>query len=132
MHSPAHEYGPVVLVYGNLEHFVPAADLAPMRAGFKAWLEEDRPRARELAKGRTSPEANALWELLETQRLPSLAPELDALLQTQEQELAALSPAGHLQELGLPVYLLHGAHDSVIPPSETDAASLELGAAEHV
>jgi hypothetical protein len=31
----------------------------------------------------------------------------------------------------VPVYLLHGSHDSVIPPSETDAAHLELGAAEH-
>jgi len=28
--------------------------------------------------------------------------------------------------------LLHGSHDNVIPPSETDAAGLEQGAAEHV
>ena len=32
----------------------------------------------------------------------------------------------------IPVYLLHGAHDNVIPPSETDAAGLELGDARHV
>ncbi len=42
---------------------------------------------------------------------------------------SAASPYGALK---VPVYLLHGAHDSVIPPSETDAAGLELGAAEHV
>jgi pimeloyl-ACP methyl ester carboxylesterase len=131
VHSPANEYGLVVLVYGNLEHFVPAADLPAMRAGFKAWLQEDRPRARALAKLRTTPEANQLWQSLETQRLQTLAPQLDALLESQQEQLASLSAVGHLQALGLPVYLLHGAHDTVIPPSETDSAALELSAAEH-
>src|SRR6187399_2090343 len=37
-----------------------------------------------------------------------------------------------LGEMKVPVYLLHGAHDNVIPPSETDAAGLELGAARHI
>ena len=50
VHMQAHEYGLVVLLYGNLEQFVPETDLAPMRAGFKAWLREDRKAARELAK----------------------------------------------------------------------------------
>jgi len=131
VHSPANEYGLVVLIYGNLEHFVPAGDLPAMRAGFKAWLQEDRPRARALAKLRTTPEANELWQLLETQRLQTLAPRLDALLESQQEQLSSLSAAGHLQSLGLPVYLLHGSHDTVIPPSETDAAGLELNAAEH-
>src|SRR6478736_5677989 len=56
----AHEYGLVVLLYGNLEQFVPKADLEPMRAGLKAWLHEDRKAAREFAKARTTPEANKL------------------------------------------------------------------------
>jgi dienelactone hydrolase len=129
--SPANEYGLVVLIYGNLEHFVPAVDLPAMRAGFKAWLQEDRPAARARAKLRSTPEANELWQLLETQRLQTLAPRLDALLESQQESLSLLSPAGHLKTLGLPVYLLHGAHDTVIPPSETDAAGLELRASEH-
>jgi len=131
VHSPANEYGLVVLIYGNLEQFVPAVDLQPVRAGFKAWLQEDRPRARALAKLRTTPEANELWQLLETQHLQTLAPRLDALLESQRQQLSSLSAAGHLKALGLPVYLLHGAHDTVIPPSETDAAGIELSTAEH-
>jgi pimeloyl-ACP methyl ester carboxylesterase len=129
--STANEYGLVVLIYGNLEHFVAATDLPTMRAGFKAWLQEDRPRARALASLRTTPEADELWQLLETQRLQTLAPRLDALLASQQEQLSSLSAAGHLQRLGLPVYLLHGSHDSVIPPSETDSAGLELNAAEH-
>jgi pimeloyl-ACP methyl ester carboxylesterase len=121
----------VVLVYGNLEHFVPAVDLTLMRPAFKAWLQEDRPRARAFAKLSTTPEARELWQLLETQRLPTLAPRLDALLESQQEQLASLSAAGHLQGLGLPVYLLHGSHDTVIPPAETDSAGLELRATEH-
>jgi dienelactone hydrolase len=127
----AHDYGLVVLVYGNLEHFVPAADLPAMREGFRAWLHEDQKAARAAAQARTSPEADKLWQLLEKQQLQTLAPELDGLLEKQRAELAALSAVGHLQALRVPVYLLHGSHDSVIPASETDAANLELQGAEH-
>jgi dienelactone hydrolase len=127
----AHDYGLVVLVYGNLERFVPEQDLAAMREGFKQWLHEDQKAARAAAKARTTPEAEALWQLLETQRLQTLAPELDRILEGQKAELAALSSAGHLRSLKLPVYLLHGSHDSVIPASETDAAGLELAGTDH-
>jgi dienelactone hydrolase len=129
--SKAHEYGLVVLVYENLEQFVPAADLNALQTAFKAWLHEDRAAAREAAKARTTPEGERLWHLLETQRLQELAPQLDQLLAAQASRLAALSSVGHLQGLSVPVYLLHGSHDSVIPPSETDAANLELDGAEH-
>jgi dienelactone hydrolase len=129
--KPAHEYGLVVLVYGNLERFVPAQDLTCMSAAFKAWLHEDRKAAREAAHARTTPEAERLWQLLETQHLQDLAPQLDQILEAQRAQLAALSSAGHLRDLAVPVYLLHGTHDSVIPPSETDAANLELEGADH-
>jgi dienelactone hydrolase len=131
VHQKAHEYGLVVLVYGNLEHFVPAADLPAMREGFKAWLHEDQKSARVAAQARTTPEAERLWQLLEKGQLQTLAPELDALLHSQNAELAAISAVGHLKHLKVPVYLLHGSHDSVIPSSETDAANLELDGAEH-
>lgn len=131
VHKKAHEYGLVVLVYGNLEHFVPAPDLPAMREGFKAWLHEDQKSARAAARARTTPEAERLWQLLENGQLQTLAPELDALLHRQDAELAALSAVGHMKQLNVPVYLLHGTHDSVIPSSETDAANLELDGTEH-
>jgi pimeloyl-ACP methyl ester carboxylesterase len=130
-HEQAHEYGLVVLVYDNLERFVPPADLPALRGAFKAWLEEDRPRARALASLRTTAEAERLWQLLEEGRLQTLAPELEALLAGQSAALSALSPRDHLREIGVPVYLLHGAHDSVIPPSETDWGDRELGSVPH-
>jgi dienelactone hydrolase len=127
----AHEYGLVVLLYGNLERFVPAPDLLAMRAGVKAWLEEDRPRARHLAAARTTPESERLWKLLESGRVQELAPEIEALLAEKKRELEALSPRGRLASVHVPVYLLHGSHDSVIPPSETDWAALELDSQAH-
>lgn len=127
----AHEYGLVVLLYGNLERFVPAPDLSAMRAGVKAWLEEDRPRARRLAAERTTPESERLWKLLESGRVQELAPEVEALLAEKKRELGALSPHGRLANVHVPVYLLHGSHDSVIPPSETAWAALELDSQPH-
>lgn len=131
VHQKAHEYGLVVLVYGYLDHFVPTQDLPAMREAFKAWLHEDQKAARAAAKARSTPESERLWQMLERGELQTLAPELDALLEKQRAELAALSAAGHLRALRIPVNLLHGSHDSVIPPSETDAANIELDGAEH-
>ncbi len=126
LHEKAHEYGLVVLVHANVEHFVPTPDVPVLRAAFKSWLEEDRPRARALASECTTAEGERLWSLLEHGELQTLGPELDALLATQKNELSSLSPRGHLKEIDAPVYLLHGAHDAVIPPAETDFGALEL------
>lgn len=128
--SKAHEYGLVVMVYGHLESFVPEADLPAMRGAFKAWLQEDRKAARARVAACTSFESVALWHLLESGTLRSLAPKLDALLESRSDELSALSSASKLGQISVPVYLLHGSHDSVIPPYETDAADLELSASD--
>ena len=102
-----------------------------MRAGVKAWLEEDRPRARRLAAERRLPESERLWKLLESGALQTRASEFEVLLAEKQQELGALSPRGRLDRVRVPVYLLHGSHDSVIPPSESDFAALELGSRPH-
>jgi dienelactone hydrolase len=127
----AHEYGLVVLVYGHLERFVPAHELDVMRPAVKAWLKEDRPHARRLAAPRRSPESERLWQLLEKGRVQTLAPEVDAVLAEKTAELRALSPSGRLDAVRVPVYLLHGTHDSVIPPSEVEWAARELRSHPH-
>lgn len=128
----AHEYGLVVLLYQSLDHFVPDADRAVMRDALRAWLHEDRTGALAHASLATTPHAEALFVRLEAGRLQELAPELERLLAGREQELAALSPAARLSSIEVPVHLLHGSADSVIPPSETAWASRELGSREHV
>jgi len=46
-------------------------------------------------------------------------PQMLNAIHTDEVELAALSPRGHLASLHVPVYVLHGSADNVIPPAET-------------
>jgi pimeloyl-ACP methyl ester carboxylesterase len=127
----AHDYGLLVLVYANLERFVPAADFAIVHQALKAWLQERRTQALSLASRRTTLEAERLWLLVEGEKLRELGPQLETILLEQQSELAALSPRGHLRAFRVPVYLLHGAADTVIPPSELDWARLELGAGAH-
>lgn len=129
--SPAHEYGLVVLIYGHLEHFVDASDRDAVAEAFRCWLHEERPLARQAAARIATPRGKALFERLERSRLRELAPELERVLAARSVEFAALSPRGRLAKLGVPVYLLHGSRDSVIPASESEWAGLELGDAPH-
>jgi pimeloyl-ACP methyl ester carboxylesterase len=102
-----------------------------MRDIFHAWLTEDRTTATELASAIRTREADELFRWLVEHRLKRLGPRLEALLERDRLELEALSPHHHLAEVDVPVYLLHGAHDSVIPPSETQWAARELASRPH-
>jgi dienelactone hydrolase len=128
----AHEYGLLVLLYGDLARFVPQADRELMREVLRAWLHEERDRARALVVRRESLEAEHLFALLESHHLSELRPKFEALLAERVPELARLSPRGSLERIACPVYLLHGAADSVIPASETEWADRELGEHTHV
>jgi dienelactone hydrolase len=127
----AHEYGLVVLLYGELDHFVDEADRETMRDALRAWLHEDRAAAVARASQRTTASGERLFTLLQQGHLLELAPELERLLEQRKADLAALSPRGRLRDVGVPVYLLHGSGDSVIPPSETEWAGIELDGAPH-
>jgi dienelactone hydrolase len=127
----AHEYGLVVLVYQHLDQFVDEADRAVLRDSLRFWLREDRPSAWARASHRVTASGERLFELLASGKLRQLAPRLSELVARQSPTLRLLSPRGHLQRLRVPVYLLHGSADSVIPPSETDWAARELRGSWH-
>jgi hypothetical protein len=42
-----------------------------------------------------------------------------------------LSPAGKLRHIGVPIYLLHGSADNVIPPTEVAWGDRELDGLPH-
>lgn len=126
----AHDYGLAVILYANLAEFVSEPELTPTRNAFRAWLHEDRSTALELARS-LSGEGARLFRLLQDQRLSELAPELKSAVEKHRPELQSLSPSGHLKQIVAPVYLLHGAHDAVIPPNETEFAELELAGQSH-
>ncbi len=115
---PPHEYGPLVLEYENLEDFVPASDIAPLRAVLRAHLYEDLP-GEKLALARLNPQqAGEARALMATD-----TPTTRALLAKAEAKhiaaMAGVSPHGHLSKLTVPVYLLHGEADNIIPAAET-------------
>ena len=128
----AHDYGLVVLLYGAVDRFAPEPDRAALRDALRASLHQDHAAATAVAARLTTERGKQLWQLADTKKLQTLAPELEAVVDEQRAELAALSPHGRLAAIRAPVYLVHGSGDSVIPPSETEWAAAELGKADHI
>jgi len=134
VHKQAHDYGLMVLLYGYVDRFAPEPDRGALRDALRASLQQDRPAAVAAAARLTTDRGRQLWQLAETQKLQTLAPEMEAIVVEQRGELAALSPRGRLAAIRAPVYLVHGTGDSVIPASETEWAGAELdaGKADHI
>jgi dienelactone hydrolase len=115
----AHDYGPVVLVYSHAEDFFAPDDLPAARDTLRLWLHEDFDAARARADA-LSPEAAAKMKHVLDRDVAALARELDDEVTRLRPAFAAVSPHAHLAGIRVPVFLLHGAGDSVIPSSETE------------
>jgi pimeloyl-ACP methyl ester carboxylesterase len=122
---PAHEYGPLVLEYENLDDFVPAQDLAPVRAVLRAHLYEDRPGEAAAMQLLNDAQRREALDLMDT-KLPATRSAIAASIARHAGESPSLSPEGRLRALGTPVYLLHGEGDNIIPGAETLWMASEL------
>ena len=123
----AHEYGPLVLEYEHVEEFVPAPDVEPIRAVLRAHLYEDKPAEDAAAKLLTPAQTAEAKSLMD-----AASDSTRMLLQTSSTkhaaDMQALSPQGHLHDLTVPVFLLHGEGDNIIPAAETLWMASELKA----
>lgn len=119
LHMHAHDYGPAVLVYSHVEDFFPPEDAPAARDSLRALLHEDFDGARELAKP-LSPQSAAKMARILAHDTASLRAELGAEIARLEPEFAAVSPSAHLASLQVPAFVLHGAGDTVVPPSEAE------------
>lgn len=122
---PPHEYGPLVLEYENLQDFVPAHDIPIMRAMLRAHLYEDGPAERAAFAAMSPDQVREAKQLLDATSHTTLG----LLEQSQKKhiaDMAAVSPQGHLQNLDVPVYLLHGDGDNIIPAAESRWMAAEL------
>jgi pimeloyl-ACP methyl ester carboxylesterase len=128
---PAHEYGTAVLTYGALDEIAPPEDRKVLRIVFRQWLSGQRDLARRQAGNLTTRRGRRIFQYLTEGTLARLRPELEAWLDEKRAALAALSPAGKLAAIPVPVYLLHGKTDRVIPPSELSWAEQELVGRPH-
>jgi dienelactone hydrolase len=120
----AHEYGALVLVYEYAEGFFPPEDVAVAREVIRAALKEDFTAAKERAQA-LGPKSRERLEAVAQHRLESFREDLLRVVAAHPEEMAAVSPHGKLDGVRVPVLILHGATDDVIPASE--ARWLERG-----
>jgi len=113
----AHEYGALNLIYSHVEDFFPATDVSVARQTLKLLLWEKVEAARKEAT-QLGPESQKKMELIFSHDRAAFANRLEASIARHRDEMAAVSPHGHLSSLHVPVLLLHGAADNIVPPSE--------------
>ncbi len=115
---PAHPYGPQVFVYAHLSEFFPQDDLPAAHEALRDWLGEEPESAKSwLAK--LSPLARSTMEDLFAGRIDTFRARMLDVIRTEEPALAALSPHGQIANLRVPVLILHGSTDNVIPAAES-------------
>jgi len=120
-----HEYGPLVLEYEYVEDFVPPADVPAIRTVLRAHLYEDKAAEKSSMAALTPAQQAEATGLMDTSSEKTQALLADSDLRHAD-ELAGLSPHGRLAALTVPVYLLHGEADNIIPSAETLWMASEL------
>jgi pimeloyl-ACP methyl ester carboxylesterase len=114
----AHDYGASVFVYAHLDQFFTLADLPAAHEALRLWLWEQPENARPFLE-KLSPASRATMDALLTRRIDVVRPRILEVIQAEDTELAAISPYGHMGSLKIPVFILHGSADNVIPPAES-------------
>lgn len=122
---PPHEYGPLVLEYEYLEDFIPGRDFGSVQSILRAHLYEDRAAEAKASLGLNEVQRREALELMDATSLVTRA-KIAATIAKHKGELAGLSPHGRLEKLNIPVYLLHGEADNIIPSAETLWMASEL------
>ena len=113
----AHEYGVLVLAYSHIEDFFSPKDTPAARQALQKWLWEQPAEATAIIDT-LSPAGQREFDLILHHR-DQLQSALLQEIKKHGDEMEAVSPHGQLGGLKIPVYLLHGTTDSVIPSSET-------------
>jgi dienelactone hydrolase len=121
----AHDYGALVFVYSHAQDFFPREDLARARETLRLWLAEQRDEAKR-KEGGLSDASRALVDRLFEHRLQELSEPITREVDVDRAGLESVSPHGRLARLRVPVFLLHGSGDSVIPATETGWLAKEV------
>jgi len=117
-HLTPHEYGPLIVIYDEPQDFFSPHDAPIAHDALKLLLSGQGKASEAMTKTMTPAGQQIMQDIYHKQRA-SLAPAILAEIDKRSEELAAASPAGHLRFLYVPVLLLHGSDDTVIPPTET-------------
>jgi pimeloyl-ACP methyl ester carboxylesterase len=115
-HFQSHEYGLLILAYSHLEDFFQARDLQPAHDSLRQRLWE-QPAAAGASQA-MSAQGQATMDLLVNHRErmeTAMLQEIDR----HSKDMDAISPSGKMAGLHVPVYVLHGSGDTIIPASES-------------
>jgi pimeloyl-ACP methyl ester carboxylesterase len=115
---PAHDYGASVFVYAHLNQFFPARDMPAAHEALRYWLWEE-PQNSPPFIAKLSPGSQETIHALMARKIDGVEPQMLKVIDSELPEMAAISPHGHLANLRVPVYVLHGSADNVIPPAES-------------
>ncbi len=116
-HLRPHEYGPLIVVYDEPQDFFAPQDVAAAREAMRILLSGNSQDSEKVAKT-LSPAGQETMQLIYHKQREHFAAALLAEVDKRSAQLSAASPAGHLKSLNMPVLLLHGSDDTVIPPTE--------------
>ena len=122
------QYGALVLVYEHPAEFFSANDVPAARECLRLWLAEKYDAAR-LGEAGLSANDKSVVEALFRYNMKALRQQLLAEIEHDRADFDAVSPQGRLTDLHVPVFLLHGASDAVIPSTETQWLAHEIPAA---
>ncbi len=127
---PPHDYGVAVILYGMTPRVVPPEQVEPLREGIRTFLWASQltlvdqkqadatfAKARDMAKALPEPAATHL-KYVNDRNVKALGPVLVPHI-TDVAAHAAMSPQRAESVPAAPVYLLHGALDTVIPTVES-------------
>jgi pimeloyl-ACP methyl ester carboxylesterase len=112
-----HEYGSLIVIYDEPQDFFAPEDVQTAHEALRLLLSEDGKASEALTKTMT-PDDQEIMQRIYRKRRESFTPAILAEIDKRREKLAAASPAGHLQSLHVPVLLLHGSDDVIIPPTE--------------
>jgi pimeloyl-ACP methyl ester carboxylesterase len=114
----AHEYGSLVTAYSHAQNYFSPEDVPQARITLRTLLWEQLPEAHAEA-AKLSPAGQARMALLFKHDTKSLVADTQRALASAQPELDAASPHYYLAKVHVPVLLLHGSEDNVVPPTET-------------
>jgi pimeloyl-ACP methyl ester carboxylesterase len=104
-------------VYAHADDFFPPEDVAGARQALRSWLWEAKEDARK-SEGAVTLPSKVKLDLLFDGRIDAVAGELLHEVDAQSAGMRAVSPHRRLGGVRVPVFLLHGASDNVIPATE--------------
>ncbi|HVP63768.1 MAG TPA: alpha/beta fold hydrolase [candidate division Zixibacteria bacterium] len=116
--EPAHEYGPLVAMYQHPEAFFPAADVEQARISLRYLLWEDVEQSK-VESAKLSPAAQRVMQILYEHKVQDFGPTMMAWIAQHPHEWDAASPSHAGRNVHVPVFLLCGAADNIVPPTET-------------